>query len=639
MAQSIPTTSFDVLGTEGPFAKNVDWFTVRQCQRQMAESVEDAINTQQVALLESGTGTGKTFAYLVPPLLHGKKTIISTRTKYLQEQIFHKDIPVVCKALNIQPAVSMLKGRGNYLCLKRHDHANKNPDLLGFTRKFNEVYNQVMERDDGDISGYNLRSDERQRMTTTADMCIGANCEFSRPCFANRAKQAARQADVLVVNHNLLSLATKIGDTEMENSMLSGVDVVVVDEAHRFPDIAAQSLGISLSKERLDQFCSNLESVAQTGDLDINLIASITRTLTEAGDHLKKQIDTEQTELSLAKFEESESLVGGFWKIVAIVEDAISKLEPHIESSPEIQMCRDQLVDIVNDAKEIFERDSYDVATWCESTSRGFSLHRLPLEPGRHFGPVIADFPGSWIFTSATLAVGEDFTHFEHSMGLNDSITGRWDSPFDFEKQTLLFLPSGMPTPVPSSRQQFDQRVVEVIEQLVPLTQGRILALFTSAASMKAARAYLTDRIDYTLLCQYERSNAQLLEEFKRDGNAVLLGTMGFWEGVDIKGDALACVIIDKLPFGRFDTPQDIARRSLMEENGASYFNDWQVPNAVLTLKQGSGRLIRDVTDRGILVLCDPRITSKSYGRAFLSSLPPMPRASSLDRISQFFTA
>lgn len=611
---------------------------MRDCQIEMAESIEDAIETQQNAVLESGTGTGKTFAYLVPPLLSGKRTIISTRTKYLQEQLFQKDIPVVCEMLGIRPVVKILKGRANYLCLKRHDHANKNPDLLGFTRKFNDVYNRVMERDDGDLSEYSLRTDERQRMTTSADMCLGSNCEFSKPCFANRAKQEARQADILVVNHNLLSLGAKPGSVEDEFSILHGIDAIVVDEAHRFPDIAAQSLGISLSQDRLDEFCTNLEDAAEFGDMDIHVVASITRTLSEAVAHFKAELDAEPAELSLAKFEECQNLVGGFRNIVTILENAIKTLDPHVESSAHLERCRDQLSVLIEDAKVIFERDSFEVASWCESTARGFCLNRLPLEPGREFGPVIADFAGSWIFTSATLAVGDNFSHFEHSMGLNDTITGRWDSPFDFKRQTLVYFPPDMPLPIPGTRQEYDQRVVEVIEQIAPVTQGRILALFTSSASMKAAQEYLADRIEYKLLCQYERSNSQLLADFERDGNAVLLGTMGFWEGVDIKGDSLVCVVIDKLPFGRFDTPKEIARRALMEENGGSFFNDWQVPNAVLTLKQGSGRLIRDVTDRGVLVLCDPRIYQKSYGRLFLDSLPPMPRSKSLAKIDQFFT-
>ncbi len=630
-------TSYEVLGPAGPFARKLDWFTVRDCQLEMAESVEDAIITQQVALTESGTGTGKTFAYLVPPLLHGKRTIISTRTKYLQEQLFQKDIPIVCEMLGVQPVVKILKGRANYLCLKRHDHATKQVDMLGFTQKFNAVYNRVMERDDGDISEYSLRADERQRMTMTADMCLGSNCEFSKPCFANRARQEARKADVLVVNHNLLSLAVTPGCEEDERSILHGIDAIIVDEAHRFPDIAAESLGISVSQARLDEFCTNLEEASEFGDMDVGVIASITRTLTEAVVQLKKEIDAEETELSLAQFEECDNLAQGFRKIVGILETAIKELEPHTESSPQLERCRDQLSTIIHDAELIFERDSFEVASWCESTARGFCLNRLPLEPGRDFGPLISNFDGSWIFTSATLAVGDDFSHFEHSMGLSNSITGRWESPFNFERQTLLYMPSDMPLPVPKNRQEFDQRVVEVIAQVAPLTQGRILALFTSSAAMKAAKEYLTDRIDYTLLCQYERSNAQLLADFERDGNAVLLGTMGFWEGVDIKGDSLMCVVIDKLPFGRFDTPKEVARRALMEENGNSFFNDWQIPNAVLTLKQGSGRLIRDITDRGVLVLCDPRIYQKSYGRTFFDSLPPMPRSKSLEAIAQFF--
>ncbi len=640
------SASASVLGPQGPFARDLDWFAVRDCQMEMADAIESAIDTEQIALLESGTGTGKTFAYLVPPLLSGKKTVISTRTKHLQEQLFQKDIPVVCEVLDLKPNVRLLKGRSNYLCLLRHEHAQKNPDLLGFSRKFDRVYNWVMEHDDGDISEYGLSAEEHRQMTATSRTCVGRDCEFWNPCFANRARQDARQADVLVINHNLLSLEMARGGSEDDRSTIHGFEVVIVDEAHRFPEIACESLGVTVSKERLEEFCTNLESVSKLGDLDVRLVASITSSLTDVAERLSRELSAESgedkgaayTAMSLERFEEYRNLVQGYRKIVQILDNAVQQLEPFIESSREIEMCRDMALNIIEDANQIFERDNVEVASWCETTRRGFSLNRLPLQPGKVFGPAITEFPGSWIFTSATIAVGDDFSLFESNMGFSDSIHDRWESPFDFENQTLLYFPANMPLPVAATRKEFDRRVAEVVEEIVPLTHGRVLALFTSVASMKSARDYLAERIDYTLLCQYERSNAQLLEDFKQDGNAVLLGTMGFWEGVDIKGDALACVIIDKLPFAPFDNPKENARRELMESNEESFFFDWQIPNAVLTLKQGSGRLIRDVSDRGMLVLCDPRINQKSYGRTFLDSLPPMPRTDSLKRVSEFFS-
>ncbi len=631
--------SLKALGPQGPFARHLDWFTVRDCQGQMAEAVESAILTNQVALVESGTGTGKTFAYLVPPLLNGKKTLISTRTKHLQEQLFQKDIPVVCEVLNLNPTVRILKGRSNYLCLLKYEHAQKNPDLLGFSRKFRAVYNWVVERDDGDISEYELHADERRQMTTTARTCVGSNCKHWNPCYANRARNAARQADVLVVNHNLLSLEMTHGDAEGEGSDAYGVEVVIVDEAHRFPDIACESLSLTVSKQRLDEFCENLEYAEKTADLDFDVTQSIIKSVSEATDQLDKKMGVELAQWSLDQFQNRQDLVAGYWNIVSALDQAVQNLDPHIDSSPEIEKCRDLAFGISEDAKTILERDNVEVASWVEKSRHGFSFHRLPLEPRSAFGPAISNFEGSWIFTSASMAVGDDYSHFEHSMGLSESINQRWDSPFDFENQALIYFPPNMPLPNYQSREEFDKRVVEVVEQLVPISKGRMLVLFTTIASMKVAKEYLAERIDYKLLCQYDRPNTRLLEEFKRDGNAVLLGTMGFWEGIDIKGDDLSCVIIDKLPFAPFDNPKANARRNLMEESGRSFFNDWQVPSAVLTLKQGSGRLIRDISDRGVLVLCDPRINQKSYGKAFLDSLPPMPRSDSLARVNQFFSS
>ena len=245
------STSFDSLGPNGPFVRSHSWFAVRQCQMEMADAVEHAVRNNQVALLESGTGTGKTFAYLVPPLLNGKKVVISTRTKNLQEQLFQKDIPTVCNTLNIQPTVEILKGRSNYLCLRRYDLSKKHPDLLKFDKKFERVYNWMVERGDGDISEYNLREEERQMMTTTAHTCVGTTCEFWNDCYVNKARQAARNADVLVVNHNLLSLLLTASSAD-DHGIFNEAEAIVIDEAHRFAEIAAQSLGVSVSKERLE---------------------------------------------------------------------------------------------------------------------------------------------------------------------------------------------------------------------------------------------------------------------------------------------------------------------------------------------------------------------------------------------------
>ncbi len=626
------------LGPQGPFVQNLSWFSIRECQIQMAEMIEQLLDSGQHALLESGTGTGKTFAYLVPPLLHNKKVLISTRTKHLQEQLFQKDIPVVCEVLGLQPVIRMLKGRANYLCLLRHDRAKKNPDLLGIDRKIFNVYDWVMDRGDGDISEYGMPQEELQMMTATTQTCVGSECDFWKECFANRARQDAKDADILVVNHNLLSLGVAHHDLKDESSITHGFDVVIVDEAHRFPEIACNSLGITFSQERIDEFCRNLESVAPTVDLDINVVASATKQLTESADYLSREIAAESFEVPLDIFENNKQLADAYWNIVKILDNTIGHLESHVEVSRDVEMCRNLAANIADDARTIFEREKFEVAYWCESGKSGFAVNQLPLEPGKVFGPAIMEFDGSWVFTSATIAVGDDFSYFEQSMGLDDTVRRRWESPFDFKKQTLAYFPPNMPLPVNPTREEYNQRVIEVIEKVVPLTQGRTLALFTSIASMKAAKEYLAEHINFTLLCQYDQSNSQLLEDFMRDGNAVLLGTSGFWEGVDIKGDALSCVIIDKLPFVPFDTPKEKTRRSLMEAQGKSFFNDWQVPSAVLALKQGIGRLIRDASDRGVLVLCDPRIHQKAYGQKFLDSLPPMPQSNSIDRISEFFS-
>ena len=605
---------------------------MRECQREMADEIESAIDSKSNLIAESGTGTGKTFGYLVPPLAANKKTVVSTRTKNLQEQLFKTDIPWVCDALNIDPDVRMLKGRSNYFCLYRHNLANRQDDFFGKVEKLNRVYDWVKtERPDGDISEYpSLPVEFRPMITSTSENCLGSSCEYSSECYVNRARIAAHSADVLVVNHNLLCLGV-IGSDD-ESNWLSSKDVVIVDEAHRLPEIAAQTLGISVSTDRLHRFCENLQTAVKESAAGEVWIERSINAILELSEQAKESISDSDANLSLAKVEDKPQFMQYYKEICAVLLELSDKLDPFV--SPAFDKCKFDAAQIQEDAVQIFARQSMDNASWCEKTNKGFKVSRIPLEPGRDFGAKLREFDGSWIFTSATLAVGEDFTYFKERMGIPETTACRWESPFEFEKQALVYYPPNLPEPTDD---RFNYAVANLVKELMPITRGRTFVLFTSYHAMYAVHDMVKRELDYKLLCQGKGSNSNLLKQFRDDGNAVLFGTSSFWEGVDVRGEALSCVIIAKLPFAPFQDPVMDARRVYMQETGQNMFNEWQVPTAVLTMKQGSGRLIRDDTDKGMLVMCDRRINTKSYGEKFRNSLPPMRSTQDIDVVKRFF--
>ena len=624
--------SAQILGPDGPFNRFYEWFEVRTCQQEMAEEIDSAILGKSNLIAESGTGTGKTFGYLVPPLAAGKKTLISTRTKNLQEQLFQKDLPWVCDALNINPDIRMLKGRSNYFCLYRHDRASRQGDLFGKVERINRIYDWVMtEREDGDISEYPRLSPEyRAAITSTADNCIGNDCEYAKDCYANRARSAARNADVLVVNHNLLCHDV-IHYGEGESGLVSSKDVVIVDEAHRFPEIAAESLGLSVSTERLGQFCKNLEDISTDSSVNATLVENTAKNILQLAEEASDSLSGPAGTYSLTDVENNKKFMAYYREICTQISQVAENLDPL--ASPTVANCKNQAEVILDDAIELFARQSEENASWCEKNQKGFAVSRVPFEPGRQFGARLDEFDGSWVFTSATLAVGSDFSYFAGRLGVEDSIFAQWGSPFEFDEQALVYFPPNMPSP---NNDGFDKAVAALVKDLMPVTKGRTFVLFTSYRAMRAVHDLLEGELEFTLLCQGKDSSANLLQRFRDDGNAVLLGTSSFWEGVDVKGKALSCVIIAKLPF----SPPDVvmkARENFMASKGRNIFNDWQVPTAVLTMKQGAGRLIRDIRDKGMLVLCDPRIRSHSYGINFLESLPPMRRTDRIAEVRNFF--
>ena len=630
--------SREALGPGGPLAEHVAGFTPRAGQQEMAAHLERVLADQSILIAESGTGTGKTFAYLVPVLLSGRKVLISTGTRNLQDQLFHRDLPMVRDALGVPVSVALLKGRANYLCLHRLERA----ELEGrFTRntkagelaRAREWSTRTRSGDISELAELPEDSDIWPQVTSTTDNCLGSSCERYDDCFVNKARRDALGADVLVVNHHLFFADLALRE-EGFGQLLPGVEAVIFDEAHQLPEIASNFFGLNLSSHQLIGLCRD----TLTEELKEN---SAVAGLQTAAAKLEKSV----ADLRLAFGVEPQRAA---WSIIAARKGFQAALS-------DTRQCLTTLTDLLDQAAArgtglaaCFRRaSSYldrllllsdspppDTIPWFETGARSFLLRLTPMDVATPFRASMADHPRAWVFTSATLAVDGNFDHFRVQLGLEEAETAVWESPFDYVRQALLYLPQNLPEP---SAPDYTERVLEAALPVLVASRGRAFLLFTSHRALKFAADWLPGRIDYPLLVQGTMPRAELLERFRQAGNAVLLGTGSFWEGVDVRGEALSCVIIDKLPFASPDDPVLQARATAMQEAGRSPFMDYQLPNAVIALKQGVGRLIRDMQDRGVLVLCDPRLRTKGYGKIFLSSLPAMPRSRTLGDVQQFF--
>jgi len=591
-----------------------------------------------VLVTESGTGTGKTFAYLVPALLSGKKVVVSTGTKHLQEQLFHRDLPVVLTALGLTLRTALLKGRANYLCLYRL-HRNDLVDRFQsgeVSSTLTRIRSWAVHTRSGDIAEAEGVAEDAAvwpQVTSTTENCLGSQCEDYDKCFVAKARRNALEADVVVVNHHLF-FADLVLREEGFGQLLPAAEAVVFDEAHQLPEIATQFFGQNLSHQQLKGLCRDIvveearEQSAVKGlpegvrKLD-KAVADFRLALGPAGRRLSwKQLD------SRAVFNAMQTLQKELGGLLDILEIAGS----HGEG---LAQCYRRADALLNRLYEVTDADSQDHLSWIETDKYGFRLHVTPLNVARDFRPVMDAIPRAWIFISATLAVNGDFSLFCRQLGLEDARTGCWDSPFDYAQQGLMFFPVGMPLP---SDPAYVPSMLEYAIPVIEASQGRAFVLFTSYRSLNEAARILADRLDYPLLIQGSAPRTELLASFRKAGNAVLLGTGSFWEGVDVQGEALSCVIIDKLPFAAPDDPVLRARCEAMEQAGENPFMYYQVPVAIIALKQGVGRLIRDEQDRGVLMICDPRLHSKGYGKKFLASLPPMTRTRELAKVEAFFS-
>jgi ATP-dependent DNA helicase DinG len=622
----------------GALAKVIPGYQPRIAQIEMAAAIAQAIEEQQHLIAEAGTGTGKTFAYLVPAILSGKKIIISTGTKNLQDQLVNKDLPVIRKAIKIPVIVALLKGRGNYCCTYRLENAFNS--TLGFGKEeaaaLAKIKSWSKRTKTGDIAEMPEVAEADPiwyQATSTVENCLGQDCPDYASCFLVKARKKALECEVLVVNHHLLCADWSIRDGGF-GELLPKAEVIIIDEAHQLADTASDFLGITLSAKQLNDLVQDtlLEYFKDASDLPA------LRGACEALEHevrsMRLAFGVELRRGDWLEIVDNPKLAAGLSALKEQLDQLNEQLKLASEKSKALELCAKRGEELAQNLRVILHEGEGKWIRWFETHKKTFTLSRTPLDIAGEFHQFVEAHKATWIFTSATLSVANDFAHFTQNLGLDKAVSRSWPSPFDYAKQSLFYHPRGLPKP-----EDVDvvSKICEFAVPVIQASQGRTFFLFTSHRALKQAALILQDKLEFLLLVQGSRPKSLLLEQFKKHGNAVLLGTASFWEGVDVRGEALSCVIIDKLPFASPSDPVLKARLQAMKEQGRNPFFDYQLPAAVIALRQGIGRLIRDPTDRGVLMVCDPRLLKRAYGQIFLDSVPPMKRTRDIADVAAFF--
>ncbi|MEH6503456.1 MAG: ATP-dependent DNA helicase [Cycloclasticus sp.] len=627
-----------IFGSNGELVKVIKGFQPREGQLSMAQAIEQAIERQTHLVAEAGTGTGKTFAYLVPAILSGKKTIISTGTRNLQDQIFEKDFPLVRDALKVPVQAAMLKGRSNYLCLYRLDQAQVqtsgfDKELEAELREIQRWSNQTSDGDIVEVSSVAEDSAVWQQVTSTADNCLGQECPMVAECHLLKARKTAQEVDVLIVNHHLLCADWSLKDDGF-GQLLPEAELIIIDEAHQLIDTASRFLGISLSARQILSLLGDISVEQLKVASDTPALIDLAQVISEDIRELRKLMPDQSVKGSWDELEGLNNFSHALNCLCDRLEQLFKVLTKSAVRSKGLESCWKRCEDILLRLRLFLQQDKEDWIQWFETFHRSFSFYRTPLDISKTFANFAFATEASWVFTSATLSVNGKFDFFTKRLGLQEAETGMWESPFDFVNQSLMYVPKGLPEP---RDRDYTSSMIEKIIPVLEASEGRAFILFTSHRALQEAATILLVETNFKLLVQGDLPKQQMLESFRRSDRAVLLGTASFWEGVDVRGEALSCVIIDKLPFASPGDPVTKARLKYMEENGQSPFSEFQLPSAALTLKQGVGRLIRDVEDKGVLVLCDPRLSSKGYGKIFVKSLPSMPITQDINDVNRFF--
>lgn len=643
----------DIFSANGPLALAIPGYTARPQQVAMAEEITRAITDNAVLVAEAGTGTGKTFAYLVPALRSGGKVILSTGTKTLQDQLFQRDLPTVRDALKVPVSVALLKGRANYVCpyhLARAESAGlfRSPEEAGHIRTIIRFAKTTRTGDKAELSAVPEDSGAWSQATSTRDNCLGQDCPDLKGCFVVQARREALAADLVVVNHHLFFADVMLKDDGL-GELLPACNTVVFDEAHQLPEVASLFFGESLSTSQILDLARDTRKEGIAAAPDFVALPDSARVLERVAKDLRLAFQDKRsrgggkdankegsTRYALNQLESNLD----FARALAALGDELQRfaqvLETQVARSEGLANCAERCAELRDRLKRWQQPEASDMVRWAETYSQSAQLNATPLSVADIFRRQLEGHPRAWIFTSATLAVGRDFGHYLTELGLNwpeeagkpGVRTACWESPFDYSRQALLYAPDDMPDP---NSPEYNEAVVEAVWPLIRASGGRAFVLCTSLRAMRRIHELLQERFETEkfgapLLLQGDGSRTELLERFRRLGNAVLVASQSFWEGVDVRGEALSLVIIDKLPFAPPDDPVLSARIEHLKREGRNAFMDYQLPRAVINVKQGAGRLIRDESDRGVLAICDPRMISKPYGKHVWRSLPPFRR-------------
>ena len=632
-----------IFSEKGPLAEGIPGYRTRQQQLEMALAIETAIQENKQLVAEAGTGTGKTFAYLVPALLSGGKVIVSTGTKTLQDQLFHRDLPAVRDALKVPVTVEMLKGRANYVC---HFHLERSANEGRFVSREDANYVHVIRNfvensktgDKAELIEVPENATIWPSVTSTRDNCMGQECNFYKDCFVMDARKRALAADVVVVNHHLFFADVMLRD-EGVSELLPSANTVIFDEAHQLPEVAGLFFGEDVSTSQLLELARDAEAEYITTAKDCPALQEAANALEKSVRDFRLVFAYEGSRMPVQKALALKGFDSAYSEMQAKLQALTNVLETQAPRDPALENCWQRGAGLMVQLQRWLAAENANLVRWVEVFTQSVQLHATPLSVAEGFGKQLNASPRAWIFTSATLAVKSDFSHYIGQMGLSNANTGYWESPFDYGKQALFYVPENMPEP---NSPGYSAAVAAVALPVIQASGGRAFVLCTSLRAMREIHALFKEAfeqngIEYPLMMQGESSRSELLERFRKRGNAVLVGSQSFWEGVDVRGEALSCVIIDKLPFAPPDDPVLAARIDKMNEEGKNAFMEYQLPYAVITLKQGAGRLIRDEADSGVLMICDPRLISKPYGRRIWQSLPPFKRTRFLADVQAFF--
>lgn len=633
----------EVLGSHGSFAQSIDGFKPRQPQQEMADAVGEAIQQRKILVAEAGTGTGKTYAYLVPALLSGERVIISTGTKNLQDQLYHRDLPTVRRILGRGGSIALLKGRSNYLCLHRLELTEDQGRFYSRreANKFTKIRRWAHQTQSGDVAeidGVEEGDPILSRVTSTTDNCLGQECGAWDACHVVSARRRAQEADLVVVNHHLFFADVALKE-EGFGELLPGANAVIFDEAHQLGETATSFFGERVSHRQIQELAED----------------TIAEHLTDAPDHKPLQSGADEMKKAVADLRlalggptqqsfgrhpwhevaDRKGVAAAIDELATALQSLVDELKQVSERGKGLLGCQERGEELLDRLKRLTVPAPEGQIHWVDLHKTGFAIHHTPLEIRDTFQRFMEGRGCSWIFTSATLTVDQTFDHFLREFGIESATTAQWESPFDFQQQALFFHPKGLPPP---NAPHYGEAMMEEVLPIIEASEGRTFLLFTSHRALRAAAEYLREQeVAFPLLVQGESPRSQLLDQFRELGNAVLLGASSFWEGVDVRGDALSCVIIDKFPFASPGDPVLQARIESLNRAGRNAFLELQLPRAVIALRQGAGRLIRDVEDRGVFVICDPRLLKKQYGHTFLNSLPDMARTRDVDEVAAFF--